>query len=75
MNNRYCCMHGDLLPFNSDGYQEGFYCCGEYYCSQDCLDESFTASGATWHEHYSDDGECYWTEWHDDLDGVLYVPA
>lgn len=46
--------------------REGFYCCDEYYCSQPCLDGSFEGTGTTWDEHYSDDGDCYWTEWPDE---------
>ena len=75
MNNRHCTIDNKPLPFNKSGYQEGFYCCDEYFCSQECLDASLAAIGTTWDEHYSDDGDCYWTEWHDDQDGVLYVPA
>lgn len=41
----------------------GYYCCDEYYCSEQCLNAGFVGTGETWAEHYSDDGDCYWTEW------------
>lgn len=47
-----------------DGSEEAggyYYCCGGHYCNQACLDKSFDGTGTTWDEHYSDDGECYWT--------------
>lgn len=75
MNNRYCVIDGSTLPFDADGFQNGWHCCGEYYCSQECLDASFVASGTTWDEHYEDDGDCYWTAWHCNIDGVIYVAA
>lgn len=49
---------------------EGWYCCDEYYCSEECLNKSFEGTGETWEEHYEsmggdEDSDCYWTEWED----------
>lgn len=58
------------------GMNEGWFCCGETFCSQTCLDKSFKGTGETWEEHYdavtSDDGsgDCYWTEWEESEDAV-----
>ena len=45
----------------------GYYCCGEHFCSEQCLDKSFEGTGETWDEHYSDDGDCYWSTWETDI--------
>lgn len=45
-----------------DDVQSGYYCCDEYYCSKACLDKSFKGQ-TTWKDHFSQDGDCYWTEW------------
>lgn len=44
---------------------EGFVCCGSTYCSEPCLTKgSNTRSHYEWEStHYTEDGECYWTEW------------
>ena len=42
---------------------DGFYCSNRYYCSKKCLNESFQATGETWNEHFTPDGDCYWTSW------------
>lgn len=42
---------------------QGYYCCGEYYCSRECLDHSFQMVNETWEEHFTEDGDCYWTVW------------
>lgn len=46
---------------------EGYYCCDEYYCSDDCVNAPFVGTGEAWEEHYSEDGDCYWTEWEEQL--------
>lgn len=53
---------------------EGWYCCGELYCSKDCLDKSFEGTGENWDQHYEavtnedgDSGECYRTQWEVDI--------
>ena len=64
---RICTTCGKRLPIK-DNVQSGYFCCDEYYCSQECLDESFNdADGLTWEEHYHDDGDCYWTEWESEV--------
>lgn len=61
---RRCALCGDRLPttFNNK-FQAGYYCCDDYYCSIICVDSELCALGSSWKEHYTDDGECYWTEW------------
>ena len=70
---RICASDGKPLPKASDPRMavEGWYCCGEYFCSQECLDKSFHGTGETWEEHYEsvggdNGGDCYWTDWEDD---------
>lgn len=55
--------------------REGYHCCDESYCSRECLDTSFEGTGETWEEHYTDDGECYWTEWEEVVVGGAHVEA
>jgi hypothetical protein len=59
---RICAIDGKQLPV-SGLVQSGYYCCGEYYCSKACLDKSFEGTGETWEQHYSEAGDCYYTEW------------
>jgi hypothetical protein len=65
---RTCSVCGKPLPPADDPRMvvQGWYCCDEYYCSQKCLDASFEGTGETWEQHYSDDGDCYYTEWEDE---------
>jgi len=42
---------------------EGYLCCDEYYCSERCLSQSFKGSGTSWEEHFTEEGDCYWTDW------------
>lgn len=37
-----------------------------YFCSDKCLHERFT--DAEWEALYTDDGDSYWTTWHDEED-------
>jgi hypothetical protein len=66
---RICSMCGEPLPIGYENgnpkypVQQGFYCCDEYYCSQECLDKSFEGTGETWNTHFTEDGDCFWTEW------------
>ncbi len=55
----------DIRQCNKCGYRmaAGYVCCDEYFCSRECLDESFAGSGTSWAEHYEDDGDCCWTTW------------
>lgn len=46
---------------------EGWYCCGEHFCSEPCLNKSFEGTGTTWDEHYAEEGECYWSTWATDI--------
>lgn len=64
---RICATDGKQLPV-VNGVQSGYYCCDEYYCSKPCLDKSFENSGTTWDEHYSDDGDCYFSGWDEEYD-------
>jgi hypothetical protein len=52
------------------GMNEGYYCCGNHACSEECLASISLEENETWAEHYEamggDDGECYWTEWEDE---------
>ncbi len=61
---RTCSTCSTPLPFNEDKMQEGFICCDEYFCNEECLLGTRVeyATHREWsNEHYSDD--CYWTEW------------
>jgi hypothetical protein len=69
------CVCGEPLPRNAEGLQNGWYCCDEYYCSQECLNRSFEPinnhndagiAPITWEDHYTEDGDCYWSEWEDE---------
>ena len=44
----------------TEGYYDGDYT-GKYFCSDECLHTEMTDE--EWHEHYSDDGQSYYTEW------------
>jgi len=75
--NRQCKTCGDVLPQKQHDHrpeitlQVGWYCCDEYYCSEPCLYASFNSDLAegyeNWSEHYSDDGDCYFTEWESEV--------
>ena len=62
---RICTPCGKPLPWSdTESGQTGWLCCDEYYCSKECLDESFNdAEGLTWEKHYTEDGDCYHTDW------------
>ena len=47
------------------GFIEGWYCCEEYYWSQVCLDKKFDSTPESWEDHYTEDGDCYWSDWQD----------
>lgn len=64
---RECTTCKKLLNFQPDGTQEGVYCCDEYYHEGACLDASFKDSGTTWEEHYTEDGDCCFTEWEPEI--------
>lgn len=68
---RICGTCNSPLPWSREETgQEGWICCDEYYCSQDCLDKSFDSPDLPddvreggWEGHYSEDGDCCWTNW------------
>lgn len=66
---RICSACSKMLPLGRHEHrpeiilQRGWYCCDEYFCSESCLDASFKDTNETWEQHYSDDGDCYYTEW------------
>ena len=60
---RECDTCKKLLNFKPDGTQEGVLCCDLYYHEGDCLNKSFEGTGTTWEEHYTEEGDCYVTEW------------
>lgn len=61
---RICSTCDKPLPWSdTESGQTGWLCCDEYYCSPYCLKVSFVDSGTTWEEHYSEDGNCYHTDW------------
>lgn len=60
---RVCSACEKALPLNENHEQHGYYCCDEYYCNETCLATSFEGTGTTWNEHYSEEGDCYYTEW------------
>lgn len=64
--NRICAIcHKPLsivVADNGDKVRQGYYCCDEYYCSEDCVNLSLPEN-ITWDEHYDDDGDCYLSEW------------
>lgn len=50
------------------GFSEGYYCCGNHACSEDCLRVISLDENETWEQHYEamggdEGGECYWSEW------------
>lgn len=61
---RVCVTDGKVLLVSTEGEptQSGWYCCDEYFCSQECLDKSFEGTDFTWETHFSDDGDCYYTD-------------
>ena len=62
LNLRECNQCQRALPLHNE-VQFGYYCCDEYYCSNNCIEQSCADAGTTWAKHYTDDGECYFTEW------------
>ena len=61
---RICTTCNKPLPWSKEETgQTGWLCCDEYYCSEGCLNESFKGLGETWEEHYSEEGDCYFTDW------------
>lgn len=61
MPKTHVCKECDMCgaPINvGDSYA---YCCGDWSCSQECLDKSFFGMTEAWPEHYTSDGDCYWT--------------
>lgn len=69
LKQRTCSYCNNVLPVKTHEHrpdiqqQYGWYCCDEYWCSERCLKKPFLNSGETWEEHYTDDGDCYYTEW------------
>lgn len=70
-NIRMCATCNKPLPWSEEETgQCGWYCCEEYFCSEDCLDKSFDNPDVSdedrlngWEGHYTDDGDCYYTDW------------
>lgn len=68
---RICTTCTKPLPWsNTESGQKGWLCCDEYYCSEDCLDKSFDSPDLPddvreggWEDHFTEDGNCYYTEW------------
>jgi hypothetical protein len=66
---RICAVCEKPLNFRQDGTQRGVYCDGSYYHQDDCLEKSFEGevnedgTPMTWESHYTEDGDCYYTEW------------
>lgn len=60
---RTCFMCNNMLAIDENGFQSGYWCCEQYFCGDRCLNKSFLNSGETWEEHYTENGDCYWTEW------------
>lgn len=73
---RICATCGHELPIDGRGFQTGWYCCGEYFDTQECLDKSFVGTGETWQKHFDNANEqwsnsdCYWTEWEPETEEV-----
>jgi hypothetical protein len=61
---RICDTCSEELPVNFN-IQYGYYCCDFYYCSDKCLitGTRFDSMKEWIEDHYTDDGDCYWTEW------------
>ncbi len=66
MNKTHVCRECSMC--SADMSREGYYCCGEYFCSNGCLAKSFDGTPEDWDDHYSDGGDCYWTEWEDECE-------
>lgn len=65
---RICGTCGKPLPWSKEeSGQCGWICCDEYFCSEDCLDKSFEQPAGehneTWEEHFTEEGDCYYTDW------------
>lgn len=45
---------------------DGFYLDGEYLCSDECLEKTYTPKEIEAMDMGGDDSECYWTEWEDE---------
>jgi hypothetical protein len=59
-----CPIDPDRICNNCNKKMDQGYCIfggEEYYCTDACLRTRFTAE--EWEALYSDDGDCYWTEW------------
>ncbi len=59
---RNCATCAKILTIKND-IQKGYYCCDEYYCSLDCVNESLADNYTNWDNHYSDNEDCCYTEW------------
>ena len=61
---RICTTCGKPLPWSdTESGQGGWLCCDEYYCSQVCLDKSFDKFEEGWKEHFTEERDCYYTDW------------
>ena len=65
---KICAIDNKPLQWNNNKTgQTGWFCCDEYYCSQDCLEKSFDNTDVMeeggWDNHFTQEGECYFTEW------------
>lgn len=61
---RICGTCDRPLPWSrEESGQCGWLCCDEYYCSEVCLERSFKEVGTSWESHYTEDGDCYHTDW------------
>lgn len=67
MTIRICDTCKKPLNFLPDGTQSGVLCDDLYYHEGDCLNKSFEGTGETWEDHYSEDGDCYFTEWEPEI--------
>jgi len=60
---RICSTCNKPLPWSdTETGQTGWLCCDEYYCSEKCLNESFSGDD-TWEQHFTEEGDCYYTDW------------
>lgn len=65
---RICSTCDRPLPWSdTESGQAGWLCGDEYFCSEKCLYKSFDPDyeigRQKWEEHYTEDGECYYTDW------------
>lgn len=65
---RICDTCNKPLPWSdTESGQMGWICCDEYFCSEHCLYVSFNTDyelgTLEWEKHYSEDGDCYRTDW------------